>query len=156
MIRVFLSRPTNVPRHVATHLKRFNEVLQQYDMAPQTIGQNIQSLASPFDEVVTLMKTCQCSIILGLSQIRVEKGQVNGQEIDKPFSLSSEWNHIEGAISVMLNRPTLMLCERKVANRGLFAHGAANVFIHEFTTWGPMWVKKAIPMIVALKEKVLT
>ena len=123
-------------------------------MEPQTIGQNIQSLASPFDEVVTLMKTCQCSIILGLSQIRVIKGQVNGQEIERSFSLPSEWNHIEGAISVMLGKPTLMMCERGVADRGLFARGAANVFVHEFTTWVPKWVTDTVPKLQALKAKV--
>ncbi len=123
-------------------------------MEPQTIGQNIQSLASPFDEVVTLMKACQCTIILGLSQIRVIKGQVNKQEIERPFSLPSEWNHIEGAISVMLDKPTLMMCERGVADRGLFARGAANVFVHEFTTWGPKWVQDTEPKLQALKAKV--
>jgi hypothetical protein len=86
--------------------------------------------------VVALMKTCQCSIILGLSQIHVTAGTINGKEITRAFRLPSEWNHIEGAISVMLGMPTLMMCERGVADRGLFARGAANVFVHEFTTWG--------------------
>jgi hypothetical protein len=123
-------------------------------MEPQTIGPRRQPIASPFDEVVALMKTCQCSIILGLSQIHVTAGTINGKEITRAFRLPSEWNHIEGAISVMLGMPTLMMCERGVADRGLFARGAANVFVHEFATWGPHWLEQAIPKIEALKAKV--
>ena len=154
MIQVFLSRPNKVPRHVANHLDKLTEILSEHGMEPQTIGPRRQPIESPFDEVVALMKTCQCSIILGLSQIHVTAGKMNGKEITDGLRLPSEWNHIEGAISVMLGKPTLMMCERGVADRGMFARGAANVFVHEFATWGPRWLEEAIPKIEALKAKV--
>lgn len=156
MIRVFLSRPNTVPRHVANHLDKLTKILSSHGMDPLTIGPRCQPILSPFDEVVALMKTCQCSIILGLSQIHVTAGKINGKAITDALCLPSEWNHIEAAISVMLDMPTLMMCERGCAGRGMFARGAANVFIHEFATWGPRWLEEAIPKIEALKANVDT
>ena len=154
MIKVFLSRPSVVRDDVRNHLVKFNELLSQFGMEAHTIGQNVESLASPFDEVVALMKTCDCCIILGFRQLVITQGYVSGRKIEHELVLPTEWNHIEGTIAVMLGLPTLMMREKGVADRGLFAHGAANVFIHEFHTLGPQWVARSASKLKALAQRV--
>ncbi|MFA5942816.1 MAG: hypothetical protein WC798_04105 [Candidatus Paceibacterota bacterium] len=124
-------------------------------MEAHTIGTNVESLSSPFEEVVSLMRRCDCTIVLGIPQIRVHSGTVKEQVIEKSFALPTEWNQIEAAISIMMDKPTLMMLHRGVATRGLFARGAANVFVHEFhTLLGPKWVQDMLPKLLALKAKV--
>ncbi|OHB82440.1 MAG: hypothetical protein A2Z38_00355 [Planctomycetes bacterium RBG_19FT_COMBO_48_8] len=155
IIEAFLSRPIWVKRHVANHLRQLDAKLEELGFRVRTIGTNVTSLASPFEEVVGVMKTCHCAIILGLPYLRVRAGTLKGEEIEKGFGLPSEWNHIEAAVSLMLGLPTLMMLERTVAPRGLFDRGAANVFIHQFHSFGPRWVEDTVPKLEDLKSKVL-
>ncbi len=155
MIDVFLSRPNWVPGHIGNHLtKYFYPLLDDMGFNPRTIGTNLEPLASPFDDVVTLMEKCQCTIVLGIPQLRVETGRLKGKTLEKGFSLPTEWNQIEAAISIMLNRPTLMMLHKGVAARGVFERGAANVFVHEFHSAGIGWVNDMRPKLHALKERV--
>ena len=154
MINTFLSRPSWVQPHVELQLKKFYLKLDELGFDAKTVGQNISSLASPFDEVVDLMNACECAIVLGFPQISVRSGRVKGVEIESPFSLASEWNQIEGAISIMLRIPTLMMLQKGVAARGLFERGSANIFVHQFHTLGPKWVEDAVPNLLALRAKV--
>jgi hypothetical protein len=48
-----------------------------------------------------------------------------------------------------------MMLERTVAPRGLFDRGAANVFIHQFHSFGPKWVEDTLPKLRDLRSKVL-
>lgn len=155
MIQAFLSRPLWVQPHVANHLLKLDAKLAELGFEIRTVGANVTSFASPFDEVVGVLKTCHCSIILGLPFLRVREGKLKDKEIEKGFALPSEWNQIEAAISIMLERPTLMMLHRGVSPRGLFDRGAANVFIHEFHTLGPKWVEDTVPKLIDLKAKVL-
>ena len=154
MIDVFLSRPNWVLPRIDSHLAQLYPQLTELGFNPRTVGTNVVSLSSPFDEVVDLMKKCQCTIVLGIPQIQVTAGKIKDKDIDKGFSLATEWNQIEAAISIMLNKPTLMMVHQGVAKRGLFEKGAANVFVHEFHTIGNHWVKGMLPKLQALKEKV--
>lgn len=154
MIRTFLSRPNWVPKHIDSHLEKLYLKMAELGFEANTIGKNVTSLASPFDEVVTLMKSCECTIVLGIPQIRVRAGTIKGNEIDGDFSLPTEWNQIEAAISIMMERPTLMMLHHGVAARGLFERGAANVFVYNFHTIGPKWVEDTVPKLLALKKKV--
>lgn len=155
MIEVFLSRPIWVKRHVANHLRQLDGKLDELGFHVRTVGTNVTSLASPFEEVVGVLKTCHCAIILGLPYLRVREGTLKGEEIERGFGLPSEWNHIEAAVSLMLELPTLMMLESTVAPRGLFDRGAANVFIHQFHSFGPKWVEDTVPKLNDLKSKVL-
>ena len=154
MIKTFLSRPLWVQTHVANHLLKLDEKLHEMGFEVKTIGINATSFASPFEEVVGVLKTCQCAIILGLPFLRVRAGTLKDKEIETGFALPSEWNQIEAAISIMLGKPTLMMLHKGVAPRGLFDRGAANVFIHEFHTLGPKWVEDTVPKLRDLKAKV--
>ena len=154
IIDVFLSRPNWVPERVEKQFSMFYPFLEEHGFRPRTIGKDVVPISSPFDHVVNLMNKCQCTIVLGLPQIRVNAGTLKGKEIEKGFSLPTEWNQIEAAISIMLNKPTLMMLHKFVAPRGLFDRGAANVFVHEFHTVGPKWVKELEPKLAALRESV--
>jgi hypothetical protein len=154
VIRAFLSRPLWVQPHVANHLLKLDEKLEDMGFEVRTIGVNATSFASPFEEVVDVLETCQCAIILGLPFLRVRAGKLKDKEIETGFALPSEWNQIEAAISLMLGKPTLMMLHKGVAPRGLFDRGAANVFIHEFHTLGPKWVEDTVPKLKDLKAKV--
>lgn len=156
MIRAFLSRPLWVKSHVANHLAVLDEKLAALNFEIRTVGTNVTPFATPFEEVVEVIKTCDCAIILGLPFLRVNSGTLKGEEIGSGFGLASEWNQIEAAISIMLSKPTLMMLHRGVQPRGLFDRGAANVFVHEFHTLGPKWVEDTIPKLHDLKAKVLT
>lgn len=154
MIKAFLSRPLWVQKHVGNHLRQLDEKLEEMGFDIRTVGTNVTALASPFEEVVGVLKTCDCAIILGLPLLRVRAGQLKDKEIEDGFALPSEWNQIEAAISIMLGKPTLMMLHRGVDPRGLFDRGAANVFIHEFHTVGPKWIEDTVPKLKDLKAKV--
>ncbi|MDH5388981.1 MAG: hypothetical protein OEY06_11100 [Gammaproteobacteria bacterium] len=152
MIDVFLSRPNWVPNHIDKHFSKFYPLLTELGFNPRTIGTNVAPIYTPFQDVENLMKKCQCTIVLGIPQIWVHEGKIKDQKIDENFSLPTEWNQIEAAISIMLKKPTLMMLHKGVAKRGLFQQGAANVFIHEFHSLGHGWVEKMRPQLLALKE----
>ncbi|TAM47414.1 MAG: hypothetical protein EPN55_02545 [Gammaproteobacteria bacterium] len=154
IIDVFLSRPNRVPEHVEKQFSMFYPLLEENGFRPRTIGMDVVPISTPFQHVVNLMNQCQCTIVLGLPQIWVATGRLKGKEIEKSFSLPTEWNQIEAAISIMLNKPTLMMLHKGVSARGLFERGAANVFVHEFHTLGPKWVKEIEPKLVALRESI--
>jgi len=155
VIDVFLSRPNWVVDHVEKHFSEFYPLLEEHGFRPRTIGKDVVPLSTPFDHVVQVMRQCQCTIVLGLPQIRVETGRIKGKEIENAFSLPTEWNQIEAAMSIMLNKPTLMMIHKGVAARGLFDRGAANVFVHEFHTLGRKWVKDFEPKLAALRDAVM-
>ena len=154
MISVFLSRPNWVPNHITNHLDKLYVKMADLGFEAKTIGRNVTSLASPFEEVVNLMKVCECTIVLGLPQIRVYTGKIKDKDVDTSFALATEWNHIEAAISIMLGKPTLMMLHKGISPRGLFERGAANIFVHEFHTVGSRWVEDTVPKLLALKAKV--
>ena len=154
IIDVFLSRPNWVQEHVEKQFSMFYPLLEEHGFRARTIGKDVVPLSTPFQHVVNLMNQCQCTIVLGLPQIRIATGQLKGKEIEKGFSLPTEWNQIEAAVSIMLNRPTLMMLHKGVAARGLFDRGAANVFVYEFHTLGSKWVKEIEPKLLALRESV--
>ena len=120
MINVFLSRPNWVPRAIDRHINNFYTLLDELNFNPRTVGKDVVPLSSPFETVVDLMDDCQCTIVLGLPQLRVSEGTQKGEKINRGFHLASEWNQIEAAISIMLNMPTLMMLHKSVAAIGLF------------------------------------
>ncbi len=130
MIKTFLSRPLWVQQHVGNHLLELDEKLEDMGFELRTVGTNVTAFASPFDEVVRVLKTCDCAIILGLPYLRVRTGTLKDKEIGQGFALPSEWNQIEAAIAIMLGKPTLMMPWGWLT--GLFDRGAANVFDANF------------------------
>ena len=90
------------------------------------------------DEVIRLMKQCGGAIVLGVPQIEVRAGVLKGNDIDEPFSLGTEWNHIEAALAYALELPTLVIHDQTVV-RGVFDRGATKSFLHEVDLSCPTW-----------------
>ena len=152
-IDVFLSRPNWVETHVENQFsKYFYPLLEEHGFRPRTIGKDVVPISSPFQHVVDQMNKCECTIVLGLPQIKVSAGTLKGEAITEEFSLPTEWNQIEAAISIMLKKPTLMMLHKGVSARGLFDRGAADVFVHEFNTGYPMWLTDLKPKLKAIRE----
>ena len=152
-IETFLSRPNWVEKHVSNQFsKYFYPLLKENGFNPRTIGKDVVPLSSPFQHVIDQMTKCECTIVLGLPQTLVSTGTIKGVKIDRAFSLATEWNQIEAAISITLNKPTLMMLHKGVAARGLFDRGAANVYVHEFDTGYSMWLDDMKPKLAAIRE----
>jgi hypothetical protein len=154
LIDVFLSRPNWVQNNIEKQFNEFYPLLEKCGFRPKTIGKNVVPISSPFEDVVTLMNKCQCTLVLGLPQIYINAGTLKGKPIEKTIGLPTEWNQIEAAISIMLNKPTLMMLHNTIEARGLFEKGAANVFIHQFHTVGSKWIIEMEPKLEALRERV--
>jgi hypothetical protein len=154
MIDVFVSRPNWIPSVLTKQLPEFYACLSDLGFNPKTIGNNVVPMASPFDEVLSLMRRCQCTIVLGLPQIFIDEGRIKTEKLSNRIALPTEWNQIEATASILLEKPTLMLLHKGVIGRGVFERGAANVFVHEFVPSPVGWSSSIIPSLDALKERV--
>lgn len=134
-------------------MQEFYDTLGQVGFQPKTIGTNVVPMSSPFEEVRSLMQQCKGTIVLGLHQIVANDVKVKGIEQGK-LILPTEWNQIEATMSLMLNKPTLVLLHDNVAARGIFDRGAANVFVHSFNAQMAGWASKITPALLALKERI--
>lgn len=83
MIKVFLSRPSWVQPRMAKHLVKLDVRLEELGFKPLTVGQNVTSITSPFDEVSSIIEQCECAIILGLPQIKIRAGKERSGEIEE-------------------------------------------------------------------------
>ncbi|MCY3992743.1 MAG: hypothetical protein OXF50_16080 [Caldilineaceae bacterium] len=126
---VFVSQPSWVPPEHCSGLDNFRNLLRLRNLDPRTVGVTDLPSLSPLDEVIQLMERCYGAIILGIPQIEVQSGNLKGDEITSPFSLGTEWNHIEAALAYSLRLPVLVIHDVKV-RRGIFDRGAANAFIY--------------------------
>ena len=135
---VFVSQPTWVPPEHRSGLDKFRNLLRVRDLDPRSIGVTDLPSQLPLDEVIQLMKRCYGAIILGVPQIEVQSGKLKGDEITSPFSLGTEWNHIEAALAYSLQLPVLVIHDVSVG-RGIFDHGAANAFIYAVDFSSDSW-----------------
>lgn len=154
MIETFVSRPNWAPNAIEHRLEGFYQLLADTGFKANTIGKSQAPLMSPFEDVRRLMKKCKCTIVLGLPQIFMHSGTVKHQPITSNLNLATEWNQIEGTMSLMMNLPTLVLLHKTVAARGIFDRGAANVFVYEFDSLDATWPNSVRPALQALKEAV--
>lgn len=93
---------------------------------------------TPLDEVIQLMDQCVGAVVLGFPQIRVYSGMLKSEEIKSPFSLGTEWNHIEAALAYARGLPLLVIHDASVV-RGIFELGAANIYSHCAEFSSPSW-----------------
>ena len=135
---IFLSRPSWVPEKYRPGLDHFQTLLREQHLDPRSVGVTDYPSNAPMDEVIRLMKQCAGAIILGVPQIEVKTGVLKGNAIDEPFSLGTEWNHIEAALAYALELPTLVIHHQTVV-RGVFDRGATQSFLHEVDFSCPTW-----------------
>jgi hypothetical protein len=156
MIETFVSRPNWAPQITEQRLLGFYQLIETAGFKANTIGKSQVSLKTPFDDVQRLMKKCQCTIVLGLPQIFITAGSFKDKTLTSSTSLSTEWNHIETTMSLMLDLPTLVLLHKGVEPRGVFDRGAANVFVYEFDSAASTWLQDLQPALATLRAEVDT
>ena len=139
MKQIFVSQPNCVSPDERPCVDKFMRLLRGRGLNPRAIGVTDMASRSPLEEVIQLMKTCSGAIILGIPQIRIQAGTIRGKEIRKPFSLGTEWNHIEAALAYSLNLPVLVIHDVTVV-RGIFDRGAANAFIYSVDFSSDSWL----------------
>ena len=154
MIETFISRPNWAPPVIEAKLAEFYQLLDDMGFKANTIGKSQVPLRSPFEDVRSLMKRCECTVVLGLPQIFMHSGTVKHIQIEKSLTLPTEWNQIEATMSLMLELPTLVLLHKTVAARGIFDRGAANIFVHEFNTMESNWLQNIRLSMQSLKEAI--
>ncbi|MYE39902.1 MAG: hypothetical protein F4X27_06715 [Chloroflexi bacterium] len=135
---IFVSRPTWVPPQHRSGLDNFKKLLGAHGLEPRSVGVTDHPSQAPLDEVIKLMGRCYGAIILGIPQIEVQSGKLKGDEITSPFSLGTEWNHIEAALAYSLQLPVLVIHDVTVG-RGIFDRGAANAFIYAVDFSSDAW-----------------
>ena len=135
---IFLSRPSWVAPRYRPGLDHFQTLLREQHLDPRSVGVTDYPTDAPMDEVIRLMKQCGGAIVLGVPQIEVRAGVLKGNDIDEPFSLGTEWNHIEAALAYALELPTLVIHDQTVV-RGVFDRGATKSFLHEVDLSCPTW-----------------
>ena len=135
---IFLSRPNWVAAKYRPGLNHFQMLLQEQHLDPRSVGVTDYPTDAPMDEVLRLMKQCGGAIVLGVPQIEVRTGVLKGDDIDEPFSLGTEWNHIEAALAYALELPTLVIHDQAVV-RGVFDRGATQSFLHKVDLSCPTW-----------------
>ena len=139
MKQIFVSQPNCVSPDERSCVDKFMRLLRGRGLNPRAIGVTDMASRSPLEEVIQLMKTCSGAIILGIPQIQIQAGTIRGKEIRKPFSLGTEWNHIEAALAYSLNLPVLVIHDVTVV-RGIFDRGAANAFIYSVDFSSDSWL----------------
>lgn len=130
MKEVFLSRPNWIPNSHEKGIDNFYNVLDSMELNPRTIGKTDFPNQSPLDEVISLMKKCEGTIVLGLPQIEFESGIIKGKTSSEKIYLATEWNHIEAALAYSIGHPLLIIHHNQIS-RGIFDRGACNSFIYE-------------------------
>jgi hypothetical protein len=143
---VFLSRPTVVEPKYEPGLDRFYAALEATKLRPRTIGISDTPLKSPFSEVDALIQRCKGMIVLGYPQFELTAGTFRGQAVRPGSYLPSEWNHIEGCLSYSRKMPTLLIAHPGI-DRGIFATGSADVFVHQADLEDSFWAE--LPNVVA-------
>ena len=146
---IFLSRPSWVAPKYRPGLDHFQTLLREQHLDPRSVGVTDYPTDAPMDEVIHLMKQCGGAIVLGVPQIEVRAGVLKGNDIDEPFSLGTEWNHIEAALAYALELPTLVIHDQTVV-RGVFDRGATKSFLHEVNLACPTWALTE-PIIGAIR-----
>ena len=146
---IFLSRPSWVAAKYRPGINHFQMLLQEQHLDPRSVGVTDYPTDAPMDEVLRLMKQCGGAIVLGVPQIEVRTGVLKECDIEKPFSLGTEWNHIEAALAYAVGLPTLVIHDETVI-RGVFERGATHSFLHKVDLSCPTWAL-AEPILGAIR-----
>ena len=132
-VRVFVSKPSVLDAAQGRFDDALTALLRAHRLEPLTLQQHADPSVRPIDEVKRLMKTCRGAVILGLKQVHVRKGVFGtgtGCEVYlRDVRLPTPWNQIEAGMALMLDLPTLLLCEGSVTG-GVFDQGATEGDIH--------------------------
>lgn len=119
--RVFVSVPvdSNLTPTAQAVKARIYEMLQQAGFEPQTFGEMglpiTKNLRWTVKEVDEMMRYCQGAVIIGFPRWEIVQSRPYN-----PFSVATEYSHVEGALALVHQLPTLLMVEDGVSQRGVF------------------------------------
>jgi hypothetical protein len=142
-IPVFVSCPTSLNEEQDRHRTRILDQLEALRLEPRALGRSDYPSELPLREVYVIAKHCSGGVILGFSQLRVDRGEIKaGTDKAKPIRPSNPvhvptaWNHLEAGILFGMNLPLLIFREPGVSG-GVFDNGVTDVFIHQLKETTP-------------------
>jgi hypothetical protein len=113
--------------------------LDEFGLEPRALGRGDYPVDSPLREVVVIAKHCSGGLVLGFSQLSVERAQSKSGTPDERrvtgLRVPTPWNHLEAGILFALGLPLLVFREEDVAG-GIFDLGASDAFVHQMPTVG--------------------
>jgi hypothetical protein len=74
MIEGFVSRPTRLQPVIERRLRQLYQLMEELGLHVNTLGQTHAPIRNPFDEMLSLMRTCRCTVVLGLPHLAIERG----------------------------------------------------------------------------------
>ena len=134
-IPVFVSSPTSLSQAQRNTRQRIFRFLDDLNLEPRALGQSDYPTLLPLREVLTIARHCSGAVILGFEQIRatsgvVKPGTAKPEQIVKPLSFPTPWNHLEAGILFSMELPMLVFREPGIKG-GIFDNGVTDVFIHD-------------------------
>ena len=140
---IFLSRPTDLSDKETETVNKISEMLKCRGIKLRTIGVTDFTNKTPMKAIKEVMEQCTGAIILGFTQVKVERG------IKKPgtkkemavqcYNIATPWNQIEAAMAYMLDLPLLIIKDNGI-DGGIFDHGVTSKYIHEFDLKEQEWL----------------
>lgn len=133
--RIFVSRPTTRNSKQEQFLNRLDEIFDERDLRPVSLGQTDYPNKAPIQAVRDHMEGCNGAMVVGLEQLRVvdgiEKPGAEDTEV-RDLRLPTPWNQIEAGMAFMLDLPIMIIKEDGVEG-GVFDTGPSDRSIHEVT-----------------------
>jgi hypothetical protein len=131
---VFVSKPNALDPRQAAFWRRLSTILAERGLAARTLGETDYPNSAPIEAVRRLLNECDGAIVLGLSQLEVEKGLLKRGTTSETDAAQTKWptawNQIEAAMAYILGLPMLIIREVGVAG-GVFDVGNTDRFIHQ-------------------------
>lgn len=143
---IFLSMPTELSEKETETVHKISEVLKCRGIKLRTIGVTDFTNETPMEAIKEIMEQCTGAIILGFTQIKVEKG-IKKPETKKEmalecYNIATPWNQIEAAMAYMLDLPLFIIKDNGI-DGGIFDPGVTSKFIHEFDLKEQGWLETA-------------
>ncbi len=140
-IPVFLSCPTALSDSQAESRKIILAQLAKAQLEPRALGRSDYPTELPLREVAVIARHCAGCVILGFSQIRIEKaiskeGTAQEIRVEAGTCIPTPWNHLEAGILFSVGVPLLVFRELGVSG-GVFDNGVTDVFVHQMPPPAP-------------------
>jgi hypothetical protein len=138
LIPVFLSAPSaqNLNADQRPVYDAVISAIAEVGLEARNLGQSDYPDEAPLKEVVQIARRCSGGIVLGFTQMILEKGIAKPGAQDKALSnmlLPTPWNQLEAGILASLRLPVLVFRESGISG-GIFDDGVSDVFIHKMPT----------------------
>lgn len=136
---IFVSKPNGLNETQEQFWKRLESELQKRGLKIRSIGYSDYSFKTPLQKVREVMRECDGTIILGLRQKHIKKGNKRDGSPISDLHLPTPWNNLEAGMAYMLNLPMLVIAESGVTKEGIFDAKSSDRYIME-SELGTEWL----------------